>query len=53
MSRTEFWRMDPREVWWLIEAKQPKDEPEKYAGSLTQRDVDELTDFCRDKGLLH
>ena len=25
VSPSEFWRMAPGEVWWLFEAKRPKD----------------------------
>jgi hypothetical protein len=53
VSRADFWQMDPAEVWWMIEAKQPKEEGETYAGTLTQRDVDELSDFLKNEGLLH
>ena len=34
----DFWRLTPREVWWLAEAKRP---PKMY-GSLTESEVRDL-----------
>ncbi len=36
VSPSEFWRMRPVELHWLIEAKQPA---KKYAGGLSEDEV--------------
>lgn len=37
---SEFWRLHPTELWWLIDAKRPR----KMYGSMTEDTVRELYD---------
>lgn len=38
MTRTEFWAMQPDELWWLFEAKRR----ERMVGSLSEDDARSL-----------
>jgi len=38
VSRSEFWAMSPKELWWLLEAKKPL----VMVGSLTNDEAIEL-----------
>ena len=38
MSRDEFWRMDPAELWWLVEHHRPV----KMYGSMTEDEVAQI-----------
>jgi len=42
---SEFWRMHPQEVWWLVEAKMPR---QSGLGS----DLEDVRAFMQREGLL-
>lgn len=41
MTPEQFWRLNPVEFWWMLDARRPR---KKY-GSLSEDDVAELYDF--------
>jgi len=47
MSPSEFRKLTPSEWWRIYEAKKPRDPKNDYAGSLTQKDVDELQEMLK------
>lgn len=49
MTPDQFWRMHPRELWWLIEAKRP---PKRY-GSLTEDEMESLHDDLEEQGFFN
>jgi hypothetical protein len=38
LTRDQFWKADPRELWWLVEAVKP---PKMY-GKMTEDEVAEI-----------
>ena len=48
MTPSEFWRLHPAELWWLIDARRPR---RTYAG-MTEDDMAELHDWLKEQALL-
>lgn len=47
MAPSEFWRLTPTEWAWIYEAKTPG---ARYAGGLTEPDLEELYQMLKDNG---
>jgi hypothetical protein len=39
VSPSEFWRLSPGEVWWIIDAKTPREVKEKSEGMAELRQM--------------
>lgn len=45
VTPSEFWRMHPTEIWWLVDAKRPRS-----PGHVSGIEADEILEQLRDAG---